>query len=94
MKRFIRFMEFVLGYKTKKLVKKLSDQELLSLYYAYAPAFWKAQGTIYQRAMGGVVVLSVVEEFKRRYPHKQELQAWDYSEQINLYDLIMGGKSQ
>lgn len=94
MDKFIKFMRFVLDYKSRRLVRKFSNRELLDLYYRFSPAFWKGEGTIFQRALGGIVVMTVGEEFKSRFPYKGELLRWDYKEQLNLYELITGGGSK
>lgn len=93
MKKFIRFIRFLFESKFPKLVKKMSDTELLELYYKFSPLYWnKTSSSLREELVGGIIVFSVGEEFKRRYPNKHRLQAWNYSREINLHDVIKGGK--
>lgn len=88
MKRFIKFLRFSIEYKFPKLVKKMSDDECLELYYRYALFFWSEAAKPKDKAMGAIVVITIGDEFKRRYPTDIQLQNWDYSHGINLYDII------
>ena len=90
-KNFINFMEFSLNFKFPKLLKKKSDTELLELYYKFSPPYWHINSPLRDKAIGATVIYVVGEEFKRRYPKNQKLQKWDYTEEINLFDIIIGG---
>lgn len=92
MKKFITFMKFSLEFKFPKLVKRKTDSELFELYYKFSPLYWNSNTSLKERIMGGIVIFTVGEEFKRRYPNKHNLQSWDYTEEINLHDVITGGK--
>lgn len=87
-KKFIKFLNFSMGYKFPKLVKKMTDTECLEVYYKYALSYWSDASPLKDKLMGAIVILTIGNEFKRRYPSDIQLQNWNYSQGINLYDVI------
>lgn len=91
-KDFVTFMSFFLGFKLPKIAKKMTNEDLLELYYKFAPLYWNQNLPFENKVKGAVVVYIIGQEFKWRYPNNHNLQEWGYTEEINLYDTITGGK--
>ena len=89
MKKFMRFIEYVIHGRIVKLTGKMTDYELIDLYNEYAVFYWSTRvTTMKNKVIGTIIVYAVGEELKRRHPNKDRLQNWNYNDQVNLYDLI------
>lgn len=87
--KFQKFIEFSLEYKLKRMVKKKSDTELLELYSQYSPEYFKPT-SLHSHIYGAVAVYIVGEELKTRYPKSAQLNNWNYTQQLDLFNVIGG----
>lgn len=85
--KFYNFIEFSIKFKLPKMVKHKTDEELLDLYYKFSPEYYKFV-SLHNLIFGAITVYVVGEELKKRHPNIHQLQNWNYSEPINLHEII------
>lgn len=83
-KRFNQFLEFVLNHKLPKMVKKMSNEELVDLYQQYSPRYFTAENNILNTRNSSMVLCAVVEELKHRHPNNPKFKDYNYQYDLKL----------
>ena len=89
MNKFQNLIKFLLNYKLPKLLKKMTDQELLGIYCFYSPDYFNSSVNLRSHVIGSITTYTITEEFLRRYPNNKALQNWDEHTEFDLYSVIM-----
>ena len=84
LKQFKKFLDFLLGYKFSKLVKKMTTEELIELYQTYSPLYFSKDALMRDNVKSSIVIYTVVEELKKRFPNNPKFKNYDYKSDLHL----------